>query len=110
MADMKPNAGFRHETPDTIPYAGKTKLNPRAKVPIHQKQPASPPRQDVSFPGRGIVPDVLSEHALTMRSEGCKSTSEGGTLPGAEGMAPAAGRLPAMELGQAPDGGSGGAG
>jgi hypothetical protein len=52
----------------------------------------------------------MSEHALTMMPEGCKTTLEGGTVPGSEGMMPAPGRLPILQLGQAVDNGAGGAG
>lgn len=111
MADMKPNAGHKHSNQaDTIPYAGRTTLNRQAKTPIHQRQPNNPPRQDVSFTGRGVVPDYMSDHGLTMMPEICRTTLEGGVVPGSEGMMPAPGRLPAMQLGQAADGGAGGAG
>lgn len=110
MVDMKPNAGQRASIWDTLPYAGRTTLNRRAKIAIHKRQPNNPPRQDVSFTGRGIVPDVMSENSLTMLPEGCKTTLEGGSVPGSEGMMPAPGRLPAVQLGQKMDEGGGGAG
>src|SRR5438128_111158 len=108
MADMKPNAGARHtNNADTIPYAGRTTLNRKSKVPIHQRQPNGPPRQDVSFTGRGIVPDYMSEHGLTMMPEINRTTLNGGVVPGSEGMMPSPGRLPALQLGQNLDGGAG---
>jgi len=111
MADMKANAGARPTySADTIPYAGRTTLNRDAKIPIHKRQPNNPPRQDVSFTSRGIVPDYMSEHGLTMMPEINRTTLNGGTVPGSEGMMPAPGRLPALQLGQKTDGGAGGAG
>lgn len=111
MAEMKPNAGYSNgNSADTIPYAGRTTLNRSAKVPIHKRQPNNPPRQDVSFTGRGVVPDYMSDHGLTMMPEINRTTLNGGTVPGSEGMMPPPGRLPSLQLGQNPDGGAGGAG
>lgn len=107
--DNGANIGYRTGTLRTIPYAGSRKI-PGAKIPLHQRVTANPPRQDVSFTGRGCVPDYMSDHALTMMPEASKSGLEGGIVYGSEGMMPPPGYLPPAQLGQNTDNGAGGAG
>lgn len=103
------NAGYRTGTILTRPYRG-FKHGVNAKVALYQRVTANPPRQDVSFTGRGLVPDYMSDHALTMMPELCRTTLENGVVPGSEGMMPPPGYLPGAQLGQKTDTGAGGAG
>lgn len=111
MTPNTPNAGYRFGTLPTVPYVGKPLSNNHgAKVPIHQRVTTGLPRQNLSFTGRGFVPDYMSDHALTMMPELSAGTLEGGIVPGSEGMMPPPGRLNKVQLGQAQDSGSSGAG
>lgn len=108
--DMQPNAGYTHN--GTVPTTTYRTRQPRigAKLPIHLRQPGNPPRQDVSFTGRGWIPDYMSEDRLVMMPELSRTMLENGTVMGSEGMMPAPGNLPRPQLGQSMDNGAGGAG
>jgi len=81
-----------------------------AKLPIHLRQPGNPPRHDVSFTGRGFIPDYMTDDRMVTMNELSNTSIENGTVPGSEGMMPAPGNLPRAQLGQSTDNGSGGAG
>jgi hypothetical protein len=103
------NVGFRTGTIRTVPYHGRQKPK-GAKVPLHQRVPVNPGRQDVSFTGRGFVPDYMTDHALTMMPEASTGTLEGGNVPGSEGMMPPPGFTGLANAGQKQDSVGGGAG
>ncbi len=107
---MEPNAGYTHG--GTIPTTSYRTRQPRmgAKLPIHLRQPGNPPRHDVSFTGRGFIPDYMTDDRMVTMNELSNTSIENGTVPGSEGMMPAPGNLPRAQLGQSTDNGSGGAG
>jgi hypothetical protein len=106
-----PNAGRRVHILPTSTYHGRVPVH-GGKIPLHQRVNVGAPRQNVQFTGQGIVPDMMSEHALTMLPEASKTLlgDPEGFVPGSEGMLPAPGYQPAAQLGQQTDTGAGGAG
>jgi hypothetical protein len=109
MQKVEANAGLRVYTLKTVPYRGRV-VPLGAKVPLYQRVTCNPPRQDVSFTGKGVVPDYMTEYALTMMPEASRTSLEDGIPYGSEGMMPPPGFLLRAQAGQKTDTGSGGAG
>jgi hypothetical protein len=106
---MKQEIGKRIEIIPTIPNKARVKP-PGAKMPLFDSRRIGPPKQDVSFSGRGFMPDLMSDHGYTMMPEASRTTLENEGVYGREGMLPPAGILPAAQSGQKPDEGAAGAG
>jgi hypothetical protein len=80
------------------------------RIPLLQRKPVQAGRQNVSFSGRGFIPDYMTENGPTMFPEASRTTLEIEGVYGKDGMQPPAGRLGKLQAGQKFDEGSGGAG
>jgi hypothetical protein len=96
------------------PSDNKSLLTPRRVVggplPLLNRLPVNTGRQDVSFSGRGFIPDYMTENNAVMMPEAARTTLELEGVPGAIGMMPPAGTMTKLQAGQRLDEGSGGAG
>jgi hypothetical protein len=84
--------------------------NRNGRQPLFDRLPATTGRQDVSFSGRGFIPDYMTETNPVMMPEAARTTVELEGVPGRVGMMPPAGNLKRLQAGQKLDEGSGGAG
>lgn len=102
--------GNRQEILPTIPNVHPFAQPTGAKLNLFDRRPVGPPVQNVSFSGRGFVPDYISDHGYTTLPEASRTTLENEGVHGRGGMMPPVGPLPPAQLGQKTDTGSGGAG
>jgi hypothetical protein len=77
---------------------------------LFDRKPVTAGRQNVSFSGRGFVPDYMTETNPTTLVEASRTTLEVEGVYGKDGMMPPAGRLGKLQAGQKSDEGAGGAG
>jgi len=97
-----------------IPSNNKSLLTPRRVVggplPLFNRLPVNTGRQDVSFSGRGFIPDYMTETNIVMFPEASRTVLELEGVPGKIGMMPPAGSVTKMQPGCKLDEGGGGAG
>lgn len=103
--DGRVHAGH-HDQPTT----NTSTLTKAQKQPTFQRLPVQPGRQNVSFTGRGFIPDYMSDSGYTMMPEASRTTLENEGVHGRLGMMPPAGVQGKLQAGQTLDSGSGGAG